>query len=58
MDSKQKDKTEVKQPENMVHYKPKHELFSTVHACIILRELPELTPEELQQISEWEQKSK
>jgi hypothetical protein len=56
MDSKEK--KIVKQPENMVLYKPKHELCSTVHACIVLSELPELTPEELKQISDREQKPK
>lgn len=55
MDTNEKeDKRGVKQPENMVYYKPKKELYSTVHACIVLRELPELTPEELMQISERE----
>jgi hypothetical protein len=50
-----KDKEGVKQPENLVQYKSKKELYSTVHACIMLRELPELTPEELQRISDREQ---
>jgi hypothetical protein len=54
MDGGNKKKTDVKQPDNMVHYKSKKELFSTVHACIMLRELPELTPEELKQISDKE----
>jgi hypothetical protein len=58
MDVAEKDKQVVKQPENMVQFKPKEELYSTVHACIILRELPELTPEELQQIAEREKSSK
>jgi len=58
MDGAEKDKQVVKQPENMVYYKSKKELYSTVHACIMLRELPELTPEELQQISEREANSK
>ena len=58
MDTNEIDKKNTKQPENMVYYKSKKELYSTVHACIMLRELPELTPEELQQISEREQKPK
>lgn len=58
MDTNEIDKKSMKQPENMVYYKSKKELYSTVHACIMLRELPELTPEELQQISEREQKPK
>jgi hypothetical protein len=56
MDTDEKeDEQGVKQPENMVYYKPKKELYSTVHACVVLRELPELTPEELKKISEREQ---
>lgn len=58
MDAKEKEGKGVKQPENMVYYKSKKELYSTVHACIMLRELPELAPEELQQISEREENSK
>ena len=58
MDGAEKDKQVVKQPENMVYFKSKKELYSTVHACIMLRELPELTPEELQHISEREENSK
>jgi hypothetical protein len=58
MDGAEKDKQVVKQPGNMVKYKSKEELYSTVHACIMLCELPELTPEELQQISEREKNSK
>jgi len=54
MDADEKSKGVVKQPENLVQYKSKKELYSTVHACIVLRELPELTPEELQRISERE----
>jgi hypothetical protein len=54
MDADDKDKEGVKQPENMVCYKPRDELYSTLHTCIVLRELPELTPEELRQISERE----
>jgi hypothetical protein len=53
-----KEEKNVKQPENMVLYKPKHELCSTVHACILLSELFELMPEELQHISDREQKAK
>jgi hypothetical protein len=45
----------VKQPESLVYYRSKEELYSTLHTCIVLRELPELTPEELQRISEREQ---
>lgn len=55
MDGDNKKKADVKQPDNLVQYKSKKELFSTVHACIMLRELPELTPEELKQISDREQ---
>jgi hypothetical protein len=58
MDTERKEGKDVKQPEDMVQYKSKDELYSTVHACIMLRELPELTPEELQQISEREKSSK
>ena len=58
MDADEKEKEGVKQPENLVYYKSREELYSTVHACIILRELPELTPEELRQISEREQTHK
>jgi hypothetical protein len=58
MDADEKNNKRVKQPENMVYYKPIKELYSTVHACIILRELPELTAEELRQISEREQTPK
>jgi hypothetical protein len=58
MDAERKEGKDVKQPEDMVQYKSKDELYSTVHACIVLRELPELTPEELQQISEREKSSK
>lgn len=54
MDAKDQEKEGVKQPENMVQYKSKNELYSTVHACIMLRELPELTPEELKHIEEQE----
>ena len=54
MDADNKKKADVKQPDNLVQYKSKKELFSTVHACIMLRELPELTPEELKQISDRE----
>jgi hypothetical protein len=54
MDADDKDKEGVKQPENMVYYKSREELYSTLHMCIVLRELPELTPEELRQISERE----
>ena len=54
MDSEVLDKEGVKQPENLVQYKSKKELYSTVHACIVLRELPELTHEELLQIAERE----
>jgi hypothetical protein len=56
MDTDEKeDKRGVKQPENMVQYKSKKELYSTLHTCVMLRELPELTPEELKKISEREQ---
>jgi hypothetical protein len=55
MDANKKEKEGVKQPENMVYYKPKKELYSTLHTCIILRELPEITPEEARKISEREQ---
>jgi hypothetical protein len=58
MDSDVREKEGVKQPENMVYYKSKEELCSTLHTCIVLRELPELTPEELQQISEREKNTK
>jgi hypothetical protein len=58
MGADKQDTQGVKQPENMVYYKSKNELYSTVHACIMLRELPELAPEELQQISEREENSK
>jgi hypothetical protein len=54
MDADDKDKEGVKQPENMVYFKLREELYSTLHMCIVLRELPELTPEELRQISERE----
>jgi len=54
MDADKKNNKRVKQPENMVYYKSREELYSTVHACIVLRELPELTPEELLQIAERE----
>lgn len=39
-------KETVKEPENMVRYKPSSELYTTLHTCIYLRELPEITPEE------------
>jgi hypothetical protein len=55
MDGQNKGKDSIKQPENLVQYTSIKELYSTVHACIMLRELPELTPEELQRISEREQ---
>lgn len=54
MDEDDKNKGVVKQPENLVQYKSREELYSTVHACIVLRELPELTHEELLQIAERE----
>jgi hypothetical protein len=54
MDADKKNNKRVKQPENLVYYKSREELYSTVHACIVLRELPELTPEELLQIAERE----
>jgi hypothetical protein len=54
MNADDKNKGVVKQPENLVQYKSKKELYSTVHACIVLRELPELTHEELLQIAERE----
>lgn len=57
MGTDNKKKEGIKQPDNLVLYKSKKELFSTVHACIMLRELPELTPEELEQISERERRS-
>ena len=55
MSASDKESKGIKQPQNLVQYKSKKELYSTVHACIMLRELPELTPEELQRISEREQ---
>jgi hypothetical protein len=55
MNVEDKDKNVLRQPENMVYYKSKEELYSTLHTCIVLRELRELTPEELQRISEREQ---
>lgn len=58
MESEANDNEGVKQPENMVYYTSKEELYTTLHTCIVLRELPELTPEELQQISEREKKTK
>lgn len=58
MDVDNKDNKNVKQPENMVYYKPKKELYSTLHTCIMLRELPELTPDEARAISEREQSPK
>ncbi|MGB4223493.1 MAG: hypothetical protein WBJ54_06720 [Syntrophorhabdus sp.] len=58
MDVNEKVKKAVKQPDNMVYYRPRDELYSTLHTCVVLRELPELSPEELKQIAEWEQKSK
>lgn len=54
MDADEKDNKGVKQPENMVYYKAKNELYSTLHTCIILRELPEITPEKAREISERE----
>ena len=55
MDADEKGKKDVKQPENMVCYTSKEELYSTLHTCIMLRELPEITPEEAHKISEREQ---
>lgn len=45
-----------KEPENMVIYKPEEELFQRVRICILLRELPELSAEELAAIEESEKK--
>ena len=54
MDADEKDKEGVKQPENMVYYKSREELYSTLHMCIYMRELPEITPEEIKQMEEKE----
>jgi len=35
MGADKQDTQGVKQPENMVYYKSKNELYSTVHACIM-----------------------
>lgn len=45
-----------KEPENMLIYKPEEELFQRVRICILLRELPELSAEELAAIEESEKK--
>lgn len=52
VDNKTQDSGTVKQPTNLVYYKSPKEQYDTLHTCIVLRELPELTPEELRQIAE------
>jgi hypothetical protein len=54
MDADEKEKEGVKQPENLVYYKSRGELFTTLHMCIYMRELPEITPEEIKQMEEKE----
>jgi hypothetical protein len=54
MEADEKDKEGVKQPENLVYYKSREELYETLHMCIYMRELPEITPEEARAISERE----
>jgi hypothetical protein len=54
MSASDKESKGIKQPENLVYYKPTKELYSTLHMCIYMRELPEITPEEAQAISERE----
>jgi hypothetical protein len=54
MDADEKDKEGVKQPENLVYYKSRGELYATLHMCIYMRELPEITPEEIKQMEEKE----
>jgi hypothetical protein len=54
MDADKQDKKGVKQPENMVYYKSKNELYSTLHTCIVLRELPEISPQDVKKIEEKE----
>ncbi|OPY76088.1 MAG: hypothetical protein A4E65_03279 [Syntrophorhabdus sp. PtaU1.Bin153] len=47
-----------KEPENMVLYKPEGELFQRIRLCILLRELPELSAEEVAAIEDSERGSK
>ena len=54
MDADEKDKEGVKQPENLVYYKSRGEFYATLHMCIYMRELPEITPEEIKQMEEKE----
>jgi hypothetical protein len=54
MDADEKDKEGVKQPENLVYYKSREELYATLHMCIYMRELPEITSEEARAISDRE----
>jgi hypothetical protein len=54
MDADEKDKEGVKQPENLVYYKSREELYTTLHMCIYMRELPDITPEEIKQMEEKE----
>lgn len=47
-----------KEPENMVIYRPEGELFQRIRLCVLLRELPELSAEELAAIEESERRDK
>ncbi|OPY67852.1 MAG: hypothetical protein A4E62_02170 [Syntrophorhabdus sp. PtaU1.Bin002] len=47
-----------KEPENMVIYKPEGELFQRIRLCVLLRELPELSTEELAAIEKSERRNK
>ncbi|OPX94768.1 MAG: hypothetical protein A4E58_02422 [Syntrophorhabdus sp. PtaB.Bin006] len=47
-----------KEPENMVIYKPEGELFQRIRLCVLLRELPELSAEELAAIEKSERRNK
>ncbi|OPY68724.1 MAG: hypothetical protein A4E63_01944 [Syntrophorhabdus sp. PtaU1.Bin050] len=47
-----------KEPENMVIYKPEEELFQRIRLCVLLKELPELSAEELAAIEKSEKRDK
>ena len=54
MDADEKEKEGVKQPENLVYYKSREDIYTTLHMCIYMRELPDITPEEIKQMEEKE----
>lgn len=54
MEGKEQKKKKIQQPQHLVCYKPAEELYATLHTCIYLRDLPEITAEECAAIQEAE----